>query len=200
MIALLALLAATPTFGPNDRQPLVKQGNAESWASVDYLGESADGKVALVIEQGERETATDFRVTFLIVDATGKAPTEKLTWSTTREDELDPFLAWKARGAELHKALERAQVKVGFKRFSSADEKKPKGLEIVYGDPSAAGPVKVTLGKQPWFETPPLDKPRLEWRGVVNTAKGAVHLFLLQRLGNGAGPEFDFLARALPIS
>lgn len=197
-LALVAL-AATPTFGPADLQPLLKEGDPEGWASLGYLGESADGKVALVLEQGEHGAGTELKVTFLIVDSTGKAPTETLTWSTTDEEQLDPENAWKARGAQLHQALERAQVKVGFKRFSADAAKKPKGLSVVYGDPAAIAPVKVRLDKKEWFETPALDKPRLDWRGVLNTAKGALHLFVLQRLGNGAGPEFEFLARALPL-
>jgi hypothetical protein len=194
---LALLLAASPALGPADVQPLLKEGNADSWASVGYLGESADGRVALVIEQGESDAGHELWVTFLIADSSGKLPAEKITWSTTDSEQMDVTHAWEARGAQLHQALERANIKVGFKRFT---KDKPKGLSIVYGDPSAVLPVKVKLGGNDWFETTPLDKPRLEHRGAVNTAKGALHLFLLQRLGNGAGPEFDFLARALPIS
>ncbi|MFT3835569.1 MAG: hypothetical protein QM723_01055 [Myxococcaceae bacterium] len=200
MLTLLALLAATPTFGPDDRQLLLKVGGPDGWAQLDYLGESADGKVALVIEQGEHGAGSELKITFLIADSTGKTAPEKIVWSTTEGDALDPDLAWKARGAQLHQALERAGVKAGFKRFSADEAKKPKGLNIVYGDPSAAGPVKVKLGGKDWFETRPLDKARLEWKGALTTSKGVLQLFLLQRLGNGAGPEYDYLAEALPIA
>src|SRR5205807_3543061 len=99
---LSLLLAATPAFGPADVQPLLREGDRDSWASVGYLGESADGKVALVIEQGERDAGHELKVTFLIADSTGKLPVEKITWSTTDPDQLDATHAWEARGAQLH--------------------------------------------------------------------------------------------------
>ncbi len=195
------LLAASATFGPADVQPLVSVGDRESWAKAGYLGESPDGRVALVLEQGESDTASELKVTVAVIDSTGRQATEKIEWSTTDPEQLDPLHAWEAQGAQIHTLLERAGIKVGFKRFSADEAKKPKGLDFQFeSDPQAAGSIEVRLGAKTWFRTEPKRTPRLTWKGVLHTSKGALHLFALQRLGAGSGPELELLARALPAA
>jgi len=193
------LLAAGITFGPADVQPLAQAGDAESWAKVGYLGESADGRVALVFEQGESEGGTELRVTVAVIDSSGKQAAERIEWSTHDGEQLDPVHAWEAQGAQIHTLLERAGIKVGFKRFSAEEARQPKGLKLEFEtDPQAAGAIEVKLDAKTWFRTEPRRTPRLTWKGVLSTSKGSLHLFLLQRLGVGSGPALEFLARALP--
>ncbi len=196
---LAASLAASVTFGPKDVQPLLQSGDEDGWAKVGYLGEAPDGKVALVFEQGEATLGHELKVRFAVVDSTGRTGDEQLDWSTTDEKRMDPVHAWEDLGSQLHTLLTRLGVRVGFKRFTDEPLRQPAGLKLDFEtDPADTGPIVARLKGQVWFRTAPVHAPRLEWRGVLSTSKGALHFFALERLGAGAGPSWAFLARALP--